>query len=113
MVEELSPAEVKDGLDDDLQIVDIRPPHAYQRGHIPGAVNIPFPELLERIDEVEWKDEIVVACPVGQSSVQAAGLIESYEGVSSDARVASMAGGYEEWEYDLETGVEDAEEAQH
>lgn len=109
MVTELSTAEVMERLGDDLQIVDIRPQHAFERGHIPGAMNVPFPELLDHIEEIEWEDEIVVACPIGQSSVQAAGLIESYEGVGSDALVASMAGGYEDWEYELESGLEDAE----
>lgn len=45
---------------------------------------------------------MVCACPVGQSSVQAAMLIESYEGVDDDVVVASMAGGYEEWAFELE-----------
>jgi rhodanese-related sulfurtransferase len=60
-------------------------------------------ELPRRVDEVEWGDDVVVACPIGQSSIQAARLIGSYEGVDDDSSVRSMAGGYDEWEYDLET----------
>jgi len=32
-------------------------------------------------------------------------LISSYEGVEDDVVVASMAGGYEEWTFELETGA--------
>ena len=105
MVEELTPDEVKARLDDDAdtQVVDIRSPAEFERGHIPGAINIPMAELPRRVDEVEWSDDVVVACPIGQSSIQAARLIGSYEGVDDDSSVRSMAGGYDEWEYDLET----------
>ena len=104
MVEEVTPQDVKERIDadDDLQVVDIRQPDDYERGHIPGAINIPMPELPRRVQDHEWGDDIVVACPIGQSSIQAARLLQSYEGVSNDAQVASMAGGYDKWEYELE-----------
>ena len=106
MVEEVTTDEVKERIDngEDTQIIDIRSPAEFARGHIPGAVNIPMAELPSRVDEIEWGDDVVVACPIGQSSVQAARLIGSYEGVDDDASISSMAGGYQDWEYDLETG---------
>ena len=106
MVEEVTTDEVKERIEDgdDTQVVDIRSPAEFERGHIPGAINIPMAELPRRVDEVEWGDDVVVACPIGQSSVQAARLIGSYEGVDDDASVKSMAGGYREWSYDLEPG---------
>lgn len=103
MVEEVTPDEVKEKLErNDVQVVDIRSPAEFRRGHIPGAINIPMVELPRRIDEYEWGDDVVVACPIGQSSIQAARLIGSFEDVDADA-VSSMRGGYEAWEYDLET----------
>lgn len=110
MVDEVTTAELKEKLeaDEPVQVIDIRPPAAFQQGHIPGAINIPMTELPSRVDEIDWEDDIVVACPIGQSSVQAARLIGSFEGVDDDACVRSMAGGYDAWTYELEQGRPDA-----
>ncbi len=104
MVDEVPPDRVKKKLDDeDVQIVDIRPPDEFAAGHIPGAINIPMSQLPQQVDEIEWSDDVTVVCPIGQSSVQAAKLIGSYEGADADA-VKSMKGGYREWDYELENG---------
>lgn len=87
---------------DPVQIIDIRPSEDYESGHIPGAENIPFDRFAREVDDREWGDDIVVVCPIGESSVQAARLLESYEGVADDARVANLADGYRGWEYELE-----------
>lgn len=106
MVEEFSPEAVKERIDKgDAQIVDIRPPAQFEQGHIPGAINIPMSQLPAKVAAVEWGDEVVCACPIGQSSVQAAKLIQSFEEVDDEATVASMEGGYREWDYELETGT--------
>lgn len=105
MVGEVSPDEVKRKVDDgETQVIDIRQPEAFERARIPGAINVPMAELPKRIDEIEWSDDVTVVCPIGESSVQAARLIGSYEGADADA-VRSMEGGYEAWEYELETGA--------
>ena len=105
MVEELTPETVQAKLNEsDLQVVDIRSPQAFEQGHIPGAINVPLAEFPRRVGEHDWDDEIVVVCPIGQSSIQGARLLQSFEGVDDDAAVASMAGGYEQWEGELETG---------
>ena len=110
MVEEVTPEEVREKLDDGgVQVVDIRQPAQFEQGHIPGAINLPLPELPRKVDEIDWADDVVVACPIGQSSIQAARLIGSYEGVDEDATVASMEGGYDAWEYNLEIGDSDEE----
>jgi rhodanese-related sulfurtransferase len=102
MVDEIDPDELKERIDEDdtPQVIDIRNPENFEQGHIPGAENVPFNEITESIDEYDWEDEVVVACPIGQSSQQAARLIESYEGFDGD--VANLEGGYREWEYELE-----------
>ncbi len=102
---EISTEDVHDLVEseEDVRIVDIRPEAQFEGGHIPGSENIPFHTLPDRIGELDGADHVVTVCPLGKSSVQAARLIGSYEGVSEDASVESMAGGLTEWEYELES----------
>ncbi|WP_436928481.1 rhodanese-like domain-containing protein [Halosimplex halobium] len=88
---------------DDLRIVDIRNPGSFERGHIPGSENIPANELTDRVEELDGADRVVTVCPKGKSSVQAARLVGSYEGV--DGPVESLAGGLSEWDGPLEAEV--------
>lgn len=109
MVKELTPEEVKEKVEEDeIQVVDIRPEREYERGHIPGALNVPMNRLPTEIGNHDWDDEVVVACPIGKSSVQAAKLIGSYEGIEDAGAVASMEGGYDAWEYELEGSESEA-----
>ena len=110
---ELSPTEVQELLereDSDVRVVDIRPARSFDRGHIPESENIPFHALADRIDSLDGADHVVTVCPHGKSSVQAARLIASYEGVSDDATVASMAGGLDEWDHGLEAAERESSE---
>ncbi|MGM0592171.1 MAG: rhodanese-like domain-containing protein [Halobacteriota archaeon] len=108
---EISAETVVDLLDSDdpPRVVDIRSPAAFERGHIPGSENIPFPELPSRVDSLSDAARIITVCPHGKSSVQAARLIKSYEG-TSDARVESMAEGLTGWPGEFVTAGETAEE---
>ncbi|WP_135365213.1 rhodanese-like domain-containing protein [Halosimplex halophilum] len=85
---------------EDLRIVDIRNPGSFERGHIPGSENIPANELTDRVEELDGADRVVTVCPKGKSSVQAARLVGSYEGV--DGPVESLAGGLSEWDGPLD-----------
>lgn len=97
--------------DADVRVVDIRSPAAFRRGHIPGSVNVPFGELTTRIEEVADADRVVTVCPHGEASVQAARLVQSYEGFAG--RVESLACGIEGWPDDLVTGDDARETAEH
>jgi rhodanese-related sulfurtransferase len=89
----------------DLRIVDIRPPAAFERGHIPGSENLPLSRLPAEIERLDGADRVVTVCPHGQASVRAARLIAAYEGCSGP--VESLDCGLEGWDGDLETGSED------
>ncbi|WP_338727046.1 rhodanese-like domain-containing protein [Haladaptatus sp. DJG-WS-42] len=108
--DEIAPDEVKALLDEgaDVRIIDIRSPGAFARGHIPGSENIPFHSLVTKIPTLADAAHIVTVCPHGVSSIQAVRLISSYEG-TADARVESLAGGLDAWEYGFETGGLEAE----
>ena len=104
MVDEISSAELHERLQagEDLQVIDIRSERLYRRGHIPGADNIPFRRFARAVADHDWQDRIVVACPRGESSLQAARLLESFEGIDEETWIANLADGYEAWEWTLE-----------
>jgi len=113
MVEDVTPDEIAERIEDDdaPQIVDVRKPAQFRQAHIPGAENVPFPELPRTVDQIDWDDEIVVACAIGKSSQKAARMLESYEGVDDDADVYNLDGGLRAWDGDVASGREDAESA--
>lgn len=99
-------ATLREDDDVDVCVVDIRNPGHFERGHIPGSVNVPLPELTGRVGSLPEADRVVTVCPHGKSSVQAARLIASYEGV--EATVESMAGGLDAYGGEFATGPADA-----
>jgi rhodanese-related sulfurtransferase len=110
MDDEISAEELKALIDDGeaVRLVDIRSEGAFERGHIPGSENIPFAELPGRVEELDGADRIVTICPMGESSIQAARLITSYEGAEG-ATVESLREGLRGWEYGFETATAGSE----
>lgn len=104
MVAEIDAGTLRERLEagERVQVVDIRQEAAYHEGHIPGAVNLPLERFARDVDAVDWGEEIVVACPIGESSKQAARLLAAYEGVAEGATVANLSGGYRAWDGELE-----------
>lgn len=47
-------------------VVDVREPHEYKKGHIPGAINITHTELGDYLDELEHPNGVVIYCIVGR-----------------------------------------------
>lgn len=105
MVEEVTTDELAAQLDGpDVQVLDVREDDelAQTDGEmIPGALHVPMSRLPVEMDDHDWSTEIYVICRHGRSSLQAARLLLAYEGVPEDARVASVAGGYLDWDGDL------------
>lgn len=94
---EISAEELDDLLAEgaDVRVVDIRSPRAYEQGRIPDSENIPMGDLPQQVERLEGAERVVTVCPHGKASVQAARLVDSYEGFDGD--VESLAGGVEEW----------------
>lgn len=112
MVEEISADEFEDRLGEgQVQVVDVREEHELAQTEgcvIPGSMHVPMSRLPTEMDDHDWNDEIYVICRHGNSSIQAARLLMSYEGVPADATVASVAGGYLDYEGELVRGEEEA-----
>jgi rhodanese-related sulfurtransferase len=105
MVESLTATQLQERLraESDVQLIDTRTAAKFAAEHLPGAENVPYPELAERIGDIEWGEEIVLVCERGESSLQAARILESYEGIDEGTLVANLEDGYEGWDGDLET----------
>jgi ArsR family transcriptional regulator len=52
-------ARMRDGL---VTVLDVRPDDEFASGHLPGAINIPLPELRKRLAEFASGQEIVAYC---------------------------------------------------
>lgn len=59
---------------DKLEIIDVREPDEYAIIHIKGSKLIPLGELRSRINEIDWKKEVVFICRSGSRSAMAAYL---------------------------------------
>ena len=80
--------------DPDVQIVDVRAStEAAVAGMVPGAVNIPLPQLLAGLSQLDNKRATVVYCAGGYRSSIAASTMRSH----GFERVADIVGGYSAW----------------
>lgn len=62
---ELGPHNVKrliDSGDRGFVILDVRTADGFRKGHVPGAINIPFEELPTRLKELPKSQEIISYC---------------------------------------------------
>ncbi len=55
----------------DVQLLDVRTAAEFERGHIPGAINIPLEELRGRLGEVPEGCPVWLICAVGQRAYYA------------------------------------------
>jgi len=74
----------------ELQIVDVRNPSECAEGMIDGASNVPLPNLLDRLGELDPARPTLVYCAGGYRSATASSLLRSL----GFAAVADLYGGY-------------------
>jgi hydroxyacylglutathione hydrolase len=93
-VRQVDPHEVASrGVREDVQIVDVRNPDEWSKGHLPGAIHIPLAALPDRAGELDPSKPIVVHCQGGGRAAIATSLLQAY----GRTDVATLAGGYERW----------------
>ncbi len=75
-------------------VIDVRTSEEYASGHIPGAVNIPFDQVAQRIAEVDAPHGVALYCMVGPRARkgEAALLAASYQ------KVFHLEGGLAAWQ---------------
>jgi rhodanese-related sulfurtransferase len=98
MLKSLSPLQAAERIArGDVDIIDVREPHEWMAGHIPGARLAPLAELRRQPRAFLTSDKVVFVCAAGVRSETAArlalqnGLAEAYN-LSGGTRAWSKAG---------------------
>lgn len=86
----------------EVAVIDVREPHEYQAGHLPGAVLIPLNTVMKRAAEIPRDRQVLFVCGVGQRSALACEMAASL----GFTNIANIEGGTEGWKkrgYPIET----------
>lgn len=84
------------GSGDPMVLIDVRQPEEYaaQPGHLPGAINLPLPDLPGRIAEIAaHKKPIVLVCKTDRRSARAAETLLA----AGLTEIAILRGGTDGW----------------
>ena len=84
-----------------VQIIDVRPKQDYLLGHIPGSINLPLSHFARDISTITIEPSIVVVCAIGESSLQAIRLLNSYSAVPQETEILNLIGGYHHWIFSI------------
>ena len=99
MVSLINAKELNAYLNDEVSptIIDVRVPEAYNRGHLPGAVNISREQLAGSLDVIPTDRPIVAYCnmhnPGNSGSEQAVDILRD-----AGLHARALDGGYPAWE---------------
>jgi rhodanese-related sulfurtransferase len=81
-------------------LLDVRQPSEYEEGHLPGAMLVPLPELVEALKKLDRDRTFVLYCAAGGRSRAAAQLMV-HQGFRD---VYQLEGGTYAWEDPMATG---------
>ncbi len=59
----------------DFVILDIRPPKQYESGHIDGAMNVPLPMVMSKLESIPSDKKIAVVCGLDTNSAFAVAVL--------------------------------------
>ncbi|WP_456417885.1 rhodanese-like domain-containing protein [Thiolapillus sp.] len=77
----------------DIVFVDARNPERFEAGHVPGAMNIEWRQILERQDEIPRDKSVVLYCDTGLSSSKAYFILR----LAGRENIKVLRGGYLMW----------------
>ena len=78
------------------QVLDVRTPEEFARGHMPGAVNIDVngPDFQQKVGALDKNKTYLVHCAAGGRSAKACGKMSQL----SFANLYNLQGGFKAWE---------------
>jgi NADPH-dependent 2,4-dienoyl-CoA reductase/sulfur reductase-like enzyme/peroxiredoxin family protein/rhodanese-related sulfurtransferase/TusA-related sulfurtransferase len=74
-------------------VLDVRDAVERETGFIPGSINIPLPELRQRLSEVPKEKEVITYCAVGLRAYIAARILKQ-----NGYQVRNLSGGYRSYQ---------------
>lgn len=77
----------------DAILLDVRNVDEFEAGHVEGAVNLPLPQLRDRLDELNRDQDIWVYCQVGQRGYYATRALRL-----SGFRAYNLSGGFKTYQ---------------
>ncbi len=92
---ELAASDAGELIEAGAELIDVRRPHEFEAGHIPGARHVELNRIQEQASELPEGKPIVLYCRSGNRSAMAA---EALRDGGFDAH--SLAGGIEAWKQD-------------
>jgi len=94
MVQSISPKQAKELIaHGDLDVVDVREPREWSRGHLPGARLVSFDRLRQSPKSTLTRDNVIFVCAAGVRSEAAAKVAEE----SGFSNVYNLSGGTRNW----------------
>lgn len=103
-IKTLFPDEVKEYMEQNREgtyrLLDVRQPVEYERGHLPGALLIPLPQLADSLRDLDSNKPTIIYCAVGGRSRMASQLL-MHQGFRE---VYHLEGGINAWEERSATG---------
>ncbi len=83
-----------DAGDESMVIVDVRPASLYDAGHIPDSINVPFPEMVQKMDMVPTDKKIAVVCTYDTNSAFSVAVMRIF----GDRDAWVVVGGVPAWQ---------------
>jgi rhodanese-related sulfurtransferase len=74
-------------------VLDVRSEREWRAGHIEGSLNIPLPQLRERLDDVPTDRSVVIQCEGGYRSAIGASLLAA----AGRTNITDLVGGIKAW----------------
>ncbi len=86
-------SEADEMMKDGAAVIDVREPHEYSSGHVPGAKLIPVNTVYAKREELPRDKDLIFVCAVGQRSALACEMAAA----AGLTRLYNLEGGTDAW----------------
>lgn len=94
-----------------MMVIDARDPEQFAKGHIPGAINMDWRQVLAKRNAIPKDQSVLIYCNTGTLSAQAGFALR----VAGWENVRILQGGMQEWKAKggFDASTQSAEQAKH